>query len=270
MAWRLKFFIDRSIPVINCLLALVLGFLIGQLNPLKYGQARYSDHVKEIQEYDRLKATYGPARYSEYEEEWIIQDFFQGKRGGFFIDVGAHHYKNFSNSYYLENALDWSGIAVEPQQQFQADYIKYRPRTRFFPVFLSDFSNETARLYVAEGNTRVTSAHKEFTQRYNPEPKEISAPTITLTELLDREQVKNIDLLSIDVELHEPKVLAGFDIERFKPALVCIEAKPEVRTPILDYFAQHGYVVVGKYLRVDIKNLYFAPLAKADSIFSNK
>ena len=105
--------------------------------------------------------------------------------------------------------------------------------------------------------------HFKFTQRFNPETKEISAPTITLSELLDRERVKNIDLLSIDVELHEPKVLAGFDIERFKPALVCIEAKPEVRKPILDYFARHGYVVVGKYLRVDNKNLYFAPLAKS-------
>ena len=165
--------------------------------------------------------------------------------------------------------MEWSGIAVEPQQQFQADYIKYRPHTRFFSFFLSDVSNETARLYVAKKNTRVTSAHKEFTQQYNPQPTEISAPTITLSELLDREQVKNIDLLSIDVELHEPKVLAGFDIERFRPALVCIEAKPEVRKPILDYFARHGYVVVGKYLRVDMKNLYFAPLAMSDSTFSN-
>ena len=273
MAWRVKFLMDRSIPVINCVLALVLGFLIGQLNPLSHRPSRdfndgkeiqeYTRLKEEIQEYTRLKETYGPARYSQHDEEWIIRDFFQEKRGGFFIDVGAYHYKNFSNTYYLESALGWSGIAVEPQQQFQADYVKYRPHTRFFPLFVSDFSNETARLYVDEKNTLVTSAHKEFTQRFNPETKEIAAPTITLSELLDRERVKNIDLLSIDVELHEPKVLAGFDIERFKPALVCIEAKPEVRKPILDYFARHGYVVVGKYLRVDNKNLYFAPLAKS-------
>ncbi len=32
----------------------------------------------------------------------------------------------------------------------------------------------------------------------------------------------------MDIELSEPKALAGFTIERFKPELVCIEAHPEV------------------------------------------
>ena len=67
-------------------------------------------------------------------------------------------------------------------------------------------------------------------------------------------------LFSIDVELHEPQVLAGFDIERFRPSLVCIEAHPEVRQAILDYFAHHHYVVEAKYLRADTQNLYFKPL----------
>ena len=58
----------------------------------------------------------------------------------------------------------------------------------------------------------------------------------------------------MDIELAEPKALAGLDIERFRPALVCIEDHAEVRQQILDYFARHGYVGVGKYLRVDPVN----------------
>jgi hypothetical protein len=54
--------------------------------------------------------------------------------------------------------------------------------------------------------------------------------------------------------------LAGFAIDRFRPTLVCIEAHPQVRQQILDYFARHGYVAVGRYLRVDHDNLYFIPL----------
>ena len=50
-------------------------------------------------------------------------------------------------------------------------------------------------------------------------------------------------------------------MQRFQPALVCIEAHPEVRQQILDYFAQRNYVVIGKYLRADPQNLYFRPLA---------
>ena len=56
------------------------------------------------------------------------------------------------------------------------------------------------------------------------------------------------------------KALAGFDVERFRPELVCIEAHPQVRQQILDYFARHRYIVVGKYLRADVNNLYFTPI----------
>ena len=65
--------------------------------------------------------------------------------------------------------------------------------------------------------------------------------------------------MSMDIELAEPKALAGFDIERFTPRLVVVEAHPEVRQQLLDYFAQHRYRVVGRYLRADPDNLWFAP-----------
>jgi hypothetical protein len=65
--------------------------------------------------------------------------------------------------------------------------------------------------------------------------------------------------MSMDIELSEPQALAGFSISRYKPSLVCIEAHAPVRQAILNYFASAGYVVVGKYLRYDVENLYFAP-----------
>ena len=60
----------------------------------------------------------------------------------------------------------------------------------------------------------------------------------------------------MDIELNEPKALQGFDIERFKPALVCVEGLLPVRQRILDYFAEHHYVVIGKYIWVDRENFY--------------
>jgi hypothetical protein len=64
-------------------------------------------------EADALEAAYGSARNSENEEEWIIRDFFQDRRDGVFVDVGAAHYKSASNTYYLEHELGWSGIAID-------------------------------------------------------------------------------------------------------------------------------------------------------------
>jgi FkbM family methyltransferase len=168
--------------------------------------------------------------------------------------------------------LGWSGLAVDPQNSFAGDYRAHRPRTQFFAFFVSDTSDADVTLYQVPENPLVASSDRAFAERAGTsagDPVHASAavtvPTIRLTDLLDRSGISRFDFLSVDVELAEPKVLAGFDIERFKPLLVCIEAHPAVRQHILDYFAAHGYVLVGRYLRADLQNLYFAPAARQGS-----
>ena len=207
-----------------------------------------------------LAAAYGPDRYSQFAEEWIIRDFFQDRRGGVFVDVGANHYRDSSTTYYLEKNLGWSGLAIEPLAQFEADYKTHRPKTRFLPFFVSDVSDDVAKLYVLDAHTVVSSSDKAFTERTGANPREMTVPTITLNDLLPRHGIERFDFLSMDIELSEPKALAGFDLRRFGPELVCIEAHSEVRQFILDYFARNGYVIVGKYLSADEHNLYFTPL----------
>ena len=251
---RRQFDVVESIAI--ALFVGLCSWYIGRKTPTPL---RYTE-LTTSQEFDQLKAAYGPGHYSENDEEWIIRDFFKDRREGFFVDVGASHYRDNSNTFYLESRLGWSGIAVDPQSMFEADYRKYRPRTRFFSLFVSDASNETATLYMSDRTPLTASGKREFTQIFGKNVSETVVPTMTLTDLLTQAHVSAIDLLSVDVELSEPKVLAGFDIDRFKPMLVCIEAHPEVRQQILDYFARHAYVTVGRYLRVDVQNLYFTPL----------
>jgi FkbM family methyltransferase len=217
-------------------------------------------------EMEPFRQRYGPDHHTEREEEWMIRDFFQDRRDGVFVDVGANHYRATSKTYYLETKLGWSGLAIEPQREFAAEYAKYRPRTTFLPFFVSDASNETARLYVIKKMSPVASSNREFVRQFG-EPDEVrEVPTITLTDLLQAQGIRHIDFLSMDIELHEPRALKGFDIGRFKPSLVCIEALLPVRQQILDYFARHGYVLVGKYVWVDLENLYFAPLPATEPV----
>jgi FkbM family methyltransferase len=215
-------------------------------------------------EMQALAQMYGPARDSEHVEEWILKDFFQGKRNGVFVEVGANHHQRASNSYYLETALGWSGVAVEPQVKFAAGYKQSRPRTIFVPLFISDISNRQAVLYVTDKNDSVASGVPEFTKNWG-EITPTYATTSTLDDVLDRLKIDRIDFLSIDIELGEPQALAGFSVDRFTPALVAIEAHPPVRQQILDYFAAHQYALVGRYWRADAHNFWFAPLGRAGS-----
>jgi FkbM family methyltransferase len=203
---------------------------------------------------------YGPTRHSRNVEEWLIRDYFQDRRNGVFLDVGANHYRDESNTYYLETSLGWSGVAIDALEEFAGDYGTHRPRTKFFALFVSDVSDATANIFVPDRNKLVASVSREFTEREGAPGSPRQVPTTTLNVILEHAGVSKLDFLTMDIELSEPKALAGFDVERFRPALVCIEAHPDVRQQILDYFTVHRYTLVGKYLRADPKNLYFKPL----------
>jgi Methyltransferase FkbM domain len=205
-----------------------------------------------------LARTYGPDRQSQYYEEWIARDFFQDRRGGVFVDIGAADPKVLSNTWHLEHGLGWSGIAVDAQAEYGAAYAVGRPNTRFHTFFVADRSSERVKLFLNDTPV-VASSTPAFTEKWGQLRGARDVTTITLNDLLDAERVTAIDFLSIDIELAEPQALAGFDVGRFKPRLVCIEAHPEVRQRILDYFSAAGYVLVGKYLRLDDDNLWFMP-----------
>lgn len=208
---------------------------------------------------EALQVKYGPEKNSEHAEEWIIRDFFKDERGGVFVDVGANDYKRFSNTYYLESQLGWSGIAIEPQTKFAAGYAKYRSNTRFVPLFVSNASDREAHLFVPKENDLLASGSADFANGVGGAAETLVTKSITLDDLLARTGVTKVDFLTMDIELGEPAALAGFSIRRFRPRLVCVEAHDEVRQLVLTYFARNGYVLVGKYWRADAYNFWFTP-----------
>ena len=218
-------------------------------------------------EVDALAERYGPDRHSQYAEEWIIRDFFGDTRNGTFVDIGAGHHKNHSNTFYLETELGWSGLAIDAQSVFADSYARHRPRTRFLTFFVSSATGETAELWLSEAGSGLASSNKRQAEQL-ASATSIEIPTIRLDDLLDRVGMRSFDFLSMDIELAEPEALAGFSINRYAPRLVCIEAHPPTRQFILDYFQRHGYVLAGKYLRADNWNLYFVPARPHETLAS--
>jgi FkbM family methyltransferase len=199
----------------------LLGFAIGRLffggGPVIKNEILASSLLTAL---DR----YAPDNYSLGNEQIIIRHFFMDRMNGFFVDVGAAHYKEGNNTYYLEERLGWSGIAIDANNEFAEGYLKFRPRTSFFNLFVSDISDKEASFNIVDDNKlrdRMRStAIKSFVNKWKSH--EIQVPTITLNDLLDRMSIKNIDFLNMDIERWEPRALAGFDIKKYHPDLVCI------------------------------------------------
>jgi FkbM family methyltransferase len=202
--------------------------------------------------------------YSNFDEELIIRDFFQDRRDGFYLDVGCARPVKGSNTYYLEKHLGWTGIGVDALEEYAAAWKKERPNSRFLRHLVSDRSDVTEKFFRSYGRglsstDQKWASGKAFGVDFPTE--ELLLTTITLDDLLDREGVTKVDLLSMDIEGHEPKALAGFDIERFRPELVVVEGQPKSsnKRKIARYFKQHGYQRIEKYRPFDKVNDYYQP-----------
>jgi FkbM family methyltransferase len=210
--------------------------------------------------------TNGKKFYSQHNEELIIRHFFDDRENGFFLDVGCFKWRQLSTTYYLEEHLGWKGIGIDANDALEAGYLRHRPNTKFMNYLVTDKTGPPGTFYLALGSEGISSADDawitKFYGAFFPKKKarirEVTVPTISLNDLLDQEGVTKIDFLSMDIEGHEPKALAGFDIERFRPELVCIEWRGNEEV-ISAYFESHGYRRIDKYLEYDQANWYFTP-----------
>jgi FkbM family methyltransferase len=202
------------------------------------------------------------SRYSLFDEELIIRDFFQDQRDGIFLDVGCAWPVRSSNTFYLEKHLGWKGIGVDAVAEYGPGWRSKRPNSRFFSYLVTDRSGQMETFFKSpnpglSSTNRTLATGKAFGDDLEPEAVQIE--TITLDDLLDREGIEKLDLLSMDIEGHEPLALAGFDIERFQPELVVIEGKlvEENDGKVARYFERHGYERIERYRAFDAVNSYF-------------
>lgn len=212
---------------------------------------------------NELRASLGAALYSQYDEELLVRDFFGDARNGFFVDVGAGHYRDMNMTFFLEEQRGWRGIAVDANPTFAKAYAEHRPHTKFFAYFVADKAEPARPFFLDDAVWALGSGDKSYLAEAGPEAglhvHEIAIPSITLDALLEREGAPKVDFLSMDIEQGEPAALAGFDINRWKVELACIEMQTAVAPVIREYMAKHGYVPVKHNADLDKINTYFAP-----------
>ena len=227
--------------------------------------SRFNKHVEEVRE----KIHTAPGRtgilaekklYSSFDEELIIRDFFLDRKGGFFLDVGCAWPIKASNTYYLEKHLGWTGIGIDALDDYAVGWKEKRPNSKFFNFLVTDRSEGSRTFYKSEEIGLSSTNRLRANGTYfggSAKVKKVEIPLITLNNLLDREGIKKINLLSMDIEGHELTALAGFDIERFSPDLIVIEGRSGRDDTLKQYFNQHGYELIQRYLPFDYVNLYF-------------
>jgi len=166
--------------------------------------------------------------YSQEGEDMILRNIFEGQKKGFYVDVGAHHPKRFSNTY-LFYKMGWSGINIDAMPGSMKAFDKIRSRDINLEVAVSD-KKETLTYYVFDEpalNGFSEEISEERIKRGNHRVvDEVRLETSTLEEILDNylPQGLEIDFLSVDVEGFDLRVLRSNNWQKYRPRFVLVES----------------------------------------------
>ncbi len=203
----------------------------------------------------------GSYRSQNGEDRWL-EAHFDAKRSGFFVEVGAYDGVNLSNTYHFEQ-IGWTGVLVEPDPEMAERCRRERARSLTFQCAAGAAAGEISFFKVAGGEaystTSLSAAHRERLERMGLGWREVRVAVRTLDSMLDEARAARVDFVSIDVEGGELAVLRGFDIRRWKPAVVIVETNAARRDPeIRRYFVGHGYAY---HHSIDVNDFYL-PVAR--------
>ena len=168
-------------------------------------------------------------RYSSQAgQDKIIKDiFFNNKRNGFFVEIGAYDGIDGSNCYHFERYLNWDGIAIEPSI-IQYEKLKSNRKCKTINKAISDEVKDVEFLEVVEGLTQMSGINNENYTASELIKKSEKSKTIKskITTTTFEEEIKSdieIDYLSIDIEGGELDLLKSIDFNKFNIKVISVE-----------------------------------------------
>ena len=162
------------------------------------------------------------------QDKVIKETFFNKKRNGFFIEIGAYDGITGSNCYHFEKYLNWDGIAIEPSS-IQFEKLKKNRKCKLFNDAISDEVKEVEFTEVIEGLTQMSGINNNFfennmniiSNNRSSKTKSFNIKTITFDQIVSKNT--DIDYLSIDIEGLEMAVLNSIKFDDYHIKVVSIE-----------------------------------------------
>lgn len=177
---------------------------------------------------NRMFDVFAIKSYSQEGEDMLLNRMFEGKRQGFFVDVGAHHPRRFSNTYFFYKR-GWTGINVEPNPAMFRLFRSERLRDINLQCGVGEKEGK-CKYYLFDEPALNTFDDAVAQSRLDRTPykivSEASMEIFRLDNILKQHLPagQHIDFLSVDVEGMDLSVLKSNDWALFRPTCVLAEA----------------------------------------------
>lgn len=169
----------------------------------------------------------GKVSYAQNGEDIRVWRAFRDADGPLtYVDVGANEPRHLSITASLSD-LGWSGLLIEADPRLAAELRVFRPGDTVVECAASDREGTlTFHAVPGTGLGTLSADEAEAARRRGFATQEITVPARPLSAVLDEHGLATapIHFMSIDVEGAEASVLAGLDLRRHRPWVLCIEA----------------------------------------------
>ncbi|OBQ03670.1 MAG: SAM-dependent methyltransferase [Anabaena sp. LE011-02] len=165
--------------------------------------------------------------YSQEGEDMILRRLFEKQSDGFYVDVGAHHPKRFSNTF-IFYSKGWKGINIDAMPGSMKAFNKQRPRDKNLEIPIAKERKNLTYFQFNEpalnGFCEELAVSRDGSTAYKIISKQ-SIEAYPLSVILDQHlnPAQSIDFLSVDVEGLDLEVLQSNDWLKFRPKVVLVE-----------------------------------------------
>lgn len=170
---------------------------------------------------------YSRKSYSQEGEDMILRRIFEKTPKGFYVDVGAHHPKRFSNTYFFYKR-GWAGINIDAMPGSMKLFQQLRNRDINLEIPIA--SKDQVLTFYSFNEPALNGFSKELSKERDGQngwfiKDEILLQTQKLSSVLDNflPNGTKIDFLSIDVEGFDLDILHSNNWEKYKPKVILIE-----------------------------------------------
>ncbi len=176
---------------------------------------------------------YLPKRVSDRGQDvWVINEVYNGKRNGFFVELGAADGFSDSNTFILEKHYGWSGLLIEPNPINYNRITNWHHRTSTKVPLAVDpepgnlefmIDGQRSSLLVDEADN-MTERRASKLARFREKGMVVTVEAVPLEEVLDRYNAPaDIDYFSLDVEGSETRIMRNFPFDRYRFHAMTIE-----------------------------------------------
>ena len=193
--------------------------------------------------------------WSQYGQDIYITKLLNGRRGGFFVEIGGYDGQSLSNTILLEKQYNWTGLLIEAN-------------TDLFPLMKkTDRNCYMINCCIGEEGSNMTfiiadvlsSSYKTLTDRHKNRiamvnrkgTKDMNVVCHSLQNIMNQIGQTRIDYFSLDVEGAELFILNSIDWKSLYIDVFTIETDQH-RNEIIAFMENHGYVRIAKLRGDDV------------------